>query len=65
VGLPQEATQGVAPDETPEELVDPLPELLHRPVVTGQAVVRRVGRFDGRNDLLDLLLGKRGERPPV
>ena len=46
---------------TPAEgLADPLLELLHRPVVAGQAVLGGVGRLDDLDDLLGLLPGQKG-----
>ena len=65
VGLAQDAADGVAPGAQAERLQDPLLELLDRPVVAGQAVVGRGRLFYGINDLRYLLLGKRGERPPL
>src|SRR5262245_47870217 len=65
VSLAQDAADGVAPAAQAERLRDPLLELLQRPAVAGQAVVSRLSRFRRSNDLVYLLLGKRGERPPV
>src|SRR5262245_36275228 len=65
VGPTQDATDGAASGEQAERLEDPVLELLHRPAVARQAVLRGVGGFHGMDDLLDLPLGKRGKRPPV
>src|SRR5262249_55085743 len=64
VGPPQQAADGAAAGEKTERLEDPLLELLHRPAVAGQAVLCRVGGFNGGDNLLGLLWGKRGARPP-
>ena len=63
--VPQDAAEGVPPGDPAERAQDPLLELLHRPVVTGQAVVDRRAVLDGLNDPFRLLLVKRGERPPL
>jgi hypothetical protein len=42
-----------------------LPELLDRPEVAGQAVFERLAVLDDFDDLVYLLLAKRGALPPV
>ena len=39
--------------------------MMKGPGMTGQAVVKRVGLGDRVNDVVELLLGKKGRRPPV
>ena len=48
-----------------DDLFKPAPQLLQGPGMTRQAVFDRVGFNDGVGELIEWLLVKRGERPPV
>ena len=62
---PQDAVQGRAAVCVADDLFKPVSRLLQRPGMTRQAVVDWVGFDDGVYELAQLLLVKRGERPPV
>jgi hypothetical protein len=64
-GPPQQPADGAAASVQAERLQQPLPEFLDVPEVAGQAVLDRLAVLDDVNDLFDLSLGKRGERPPL
>lgn len=62
---PQDSVQGGAAACVADDLFKPAPQFLQSPGMTRQAVVDRVGVDDRVSELVELLLVKRGERPPV
>src|SRR6516164_2361310 len=62
---PQDAADAVAPGDPAERLEDPLPELLQRPAVAGQAVLGGGAVLDDLGDLPGPGPINRGARPPV
>ena len=63
--LSEDDVQGASADFTVFDLFDPLTHFLYSPVVPWQALVDRFALFYGRNDLVELVLTKKGGRPPV
>ena len=62
---PQDAVQGGAAAGVADDLFKPASQFLQSPGMTRQAVVDRVALDDRVGELVELLLVKRGERPPV
>ena len=62
---PQDAVQGGAAACVADDLFKPASQFLQGPGMTWQAVFDRVGLDDGVDELVELLLVKKGERPPV
>ena len=65
VASSHDPVQGAQAAGTAQGLPAPTVQLFQRPGMTGQAVVKRVGLGDRVNDAVELLLGKKGRRPPV
>lgn len=63
--LSQNDVQGAAADFTMVDLLDPMPHFLGSPIVSRQALVDRFAFLYGRNELVELVLAKKGVRPPV
>ena len=61
----QQLAQRASPHFTGEDLLDPAPQLLQRPVMARQVMLDRRTLFHRGDDLLDLFGRKRGVRPPV
>lgn len=63
--LSEDDVQGATADFTVVDLFDPMTHFLCSPVVPWQALVDRFARLYGRNELVELVLTKKGVRPPV
>lgn len=63
--LLQEGVQRIAADDTAKDSFDPLPDLFQAPAMTRYPMRNRCAFLHCLDDLLDLFLGKKGDRPPV
>jgi hypothetical protein len=62
---PQDSVQGRAAACIADDLFKPTSQLFQGPGMAWQAMVERVGLDDRVDELIELLLAKRGWRPPV
>ena len=62
---PQDSVQGRAAAGIADDLCKPTSQLFQGPGMAWQAMVERVGLDDRADELIELLLAKRGWRPPV
>jgi hypothetical protein len=63
--LSEDDVQGASADFTVVDLFNPMTHFLGCPVVPWQALVDGFALFYGRNELIKLILTKKGVRPPV